>query len=77
MEIDFLLARSRTERRHNISPVEVKSSRHYTMSSLKKYREKFKPFLDTAYVLHTKDVRADEEGVVRLPIYMASLLVGR
>ena len=77
MEIDFLLARSRTERKHNISPVEVKSSRHYTMSSLKKYREKFKPFLDTAYVLHTKDVRADEEGVVRLPIYMASLLVGR
>ena len=77
MEIDFLLARSRTERKHNVSPVEVKSSRHYTMTSLKRYRAKFAQFLDKSYVLHTKDVRIDDEGVVRLPVYMAPLLVER
>ena len=77
MEIDFLLTRSKTERKHNVSPVEVKSSKRYTTSSLTKYREKFAPYLDTAYILHTKDLRADEDGIVRLPIYMASLLVGR
>lgn len=77
MEIDFLLARSRTERKHNISPVEVKSSRHYTMTSLKRYRAKFAPFLNVSYILHTKDLRKDDEGLVRIPVYMAPLLVAR
>ena len=77
MEIDFLLARSKTERHGNISPIEVKSSRRYTTTSLTKYRQKFERFLDRSYVLHTKDVSKDANGVVRLPIYMAPLLVSR
>lgn len=77
MEIDFLVARSKTERNHNISPIEVKSSKHYTAVSLGKYRRKFERFLSTSYILHTKDVRIDDDGVVRLPVYMASLLAGR
>lgn len=75
LEIDFLVSRSKTERNHNISPIEVKSSKHYTTSSLTKYREKYERFLNTAYILHTKDVRVDKDGVVRLPVYMAPLLV--
>ena len=74
MEIDFLLARSRTERRHNISPIEVKSGMRYSTVSLDKFRTKYKRFLDVPYVLHTKDLKV-EDGVTYLPLYMASLLV--
>ena len=65
MEIDFLLARSRTERRHNISPIEVKSGMRYSTVSLDKFRTKYKRFLDVPYVLHPKDLKV-EDGVTYL-----------
>ena len=74
MEIDFLLAKSRTERKHNVSPVEVKSGKRYSTVSLGKFCAKFKRFLDTPYVLHPKDLKI-ENGVTYLPLYMAPLLV--
>ena len=75
MEIDFLLAKPGLTRRHNISPVEVKSGRSYAYESLSKFRRKFASFLDKAYVLHVKDVN-EKDGVLHLPLYMAPLLVG-
>ena len=74
MEIDFLLAKSRTEKRRNISPIEVKSGKRYSTVSLDKFRTKFKRFLDTPYVLHPKDLKI-EDGVTYLPLYMTPLLV--
>ena len=74
MEIDFLLAKSRTERRRNISPIEVKSGKHYSIVSLNKFRAKFKQFLDKPYVLHPRDLKV-EGGITYLPLYMAPLLV--
>jgi len=73
MEIDFLLARSKIERRHNISPIEVKSGKRYTLSSIRKFQKKYEKYLHTAYVLHQKDLYVDEE-IVYLPIYMTALL---
>ena len=73
MEIDFLIANSRIGRHRNISPVEVKSGKKYTTVSLDKFRQKFRPFLSTPYVLHTKDLE-ERDGVVYLPLYMAALL---
>ena len=63
------------DRRHNISPVEVKSGRSYAYESLSKFRRKFASFLDKAYVLHVKDIN-EKDGVFHLPLYMAPLLVG-
>ena len=40
MEIDFLIAKSKITSKHNISPIEVKSGGKYTLTSLKKCREK-------------------------------------
>ena len=40
MEIDFLIAKSKISNRHNISPIEVKSGKNYTISSLKKFIKK-------------------------------------
>ena len=74
MEIDFLLAKSRTERNRNISPIEVKSGKRYSIVSLNKFRTKYRRFLDTPFVLHPKDLKV-ADGVTYLPLYMTSLLV--
>lgn len=73
MEIDFLIAKSKITSKHNISPIEVKSGGKYTLTSLKKCREKYTEQLDTLYVLHKNDLEV-EEGIVYLPLYMTPLL---
>ncbi|MDE6154715.1 MAG: ATP-binding protein, partial [Muribaculaceae bacterium] len=70
MEIDFLIAKSRLTSCHNISPIEVKLSGNYTLSSLKKCIGKYGRYLSTPYVLHDKDLKEDE-GIMYLPLYMA------
>ncbi len=73
MEIDFLIAKSSITSRHNISPIEVKSGKRYTLTSLKKCMAKYGSQLSTSYVLHDKDVK-EENGIVYLPLYMTPLL---
>ena len=73
MEIDFLISKSKVTNRHNISPIEVKSSKNYTLSSLNKFRTKYAENTATPYVIHTLDYR-EEDGVTYLPIYMTMLL---
>ena len=73
MEIDFLTAKSKLTSRHNITPIEVKSSRRYTLSSLRKCMEKFGEYLSTATVLHGADLR-EENGILFLPLYMVPLI---
>lgn len=73
MKIDFLIAKSKTTNRHNISPIEVKSSKNYTLTSLKKFIKKYPMQLDTPYVLHVEDLKLDND-IVYLPVYMTCLL---
>lgn len=73
MEIDFLIAKSKISNRHNISPIEVKSSKNYTLSSLRKFRDKYYEQLHTPYVLHPGDLK-EEDGILFLPLYMTPLL---
>lgn len=73
MEVDFLIAKSKVSSRHNISPIEVKSGKNYTLTSLRKFSAKYAEQLHTAYVLHTGDLKT-EDGIVYLPLYMAALL---
>ena len=73
MEIDFLIAKSKISSRHNISPIEVKSGKNYTLTSIKKFISKYKSQLHTPYVLHTGDLK-EENGIVYLPLYMTPLL---
>ncbi|WP_243151006.1 MULTISPECIES: ATP-binding protein [Anaerotruncus] len=42
MKIDFLIAKSKISTRHNISPIEVKSGKNYTLVSLQKFKNKYK-----------------------------------
>ena len=73
MEIDFLIAKKSITNRHNISPIEVKSGKNYTFNSLNKFITKYKNQLDTPYIIHTSDLKI-ENDIVYLPIYMLILL---
>lgn len=73
MEIDFLIAKPTITSRHNISPIEVKSTSRYTITSLKKCIKKYKDYLSTPYVIHTGDLE-QKEGIMYLPLYMTPLL---
>lgn len=73
MEVDFLIRKRTITSRHNICPVEVKSSSRYTYTSLNKFRAKYAEQLATPYVMHTGDVEI-HDGVVFLPLYMTPLL---
>lgn len=73
MEIDFLTAKSKLTSRHNITPIEVKSSQRYTLTSIKKCIAKFDKYLTTPIVLHSGDLK-QENGIDFLPLYMTPLL---
>jgi predicted AAA+ superfamily ATPase len=73
MEVDFLVAKSSLQRRHNISPIEVKSVGQYQTRSLDKFNSRYGQFLNTSYVLHAKDVEKRPDRIC-LPLYMAGLL---
>ena len=65
MEIDFLLSKTKTGRRKNIVPIEVKSAKRYTQISLDKFCDKFRPYIDLPTVLYVNDRRA-KDGVAYL-----------
>jgi len=73
MEIDFLIQKGTVTSRHNIIPIEVKSSTGYTLKSLKKCMERFGEFITLPTVLHTKDMD-NNDGIRFLPLYMSPLL---
>lgn len=73
MQVDFLVQKEMVTSRHNISPIEVKSGTGYTLTSINKCINKFREYLSTPYVLHTKDME-QKDGLVYLPLYMTPLL---
>lgn len=73
MEIDFLIAKDKISNRHNISPIEVKSSTRYTLTSLRKFVNKYKEQTYIPYVIHPNDFK-EEDGIVYLPLYMTPML---
>jgi len=73
MEIDFLIEKPLLTSRHNISPIEVKSGKNYTFSSLQKFCRKFSAQLDKPLLLHSGDI-IEKDGYQCLPLYMTPLL---
>ena len=73
MEIDFLIRKGEVTSRHNICPIEVKSSNRYSIKSLEKFKKKFNNYLGKSIVLHTNDIEIKDD-IIYLPIYMAGLL---
>jgi len=68
MEVDFIVSQDK-----KLNPIEVKSGNYNKITSLDRFKKKFKKSVGTRYVLHTKDLRV-EKDVVYLPLYMAMFL---
>lgn len=73
MEIDFLVSKLMTTSKHNVSPIEVKSGKNYTLSSLTKFKSKYGNMLHKSYIIHQQDLKTDGD-LIFLPIYMTGLL---
>lgn len=68
MEIDFLLS-NESRLHYRIFPLEVKSSKNYTTSSLDGFASKFPKRIGMRLLVHPKQF-ALEDGLVKLPPYM-------
>ena len=73
MEIDFLTRKSKITNRHNISPIEVKSGKRFSLISLEKCIRKFSEYISTPYVLYDGDLKV-ENDIVYIPLYMAPMI---
>ncbi len=72
IEIDFLIGTGNKLRR-KIIPIEVKSSRNYTTTSLEKFIEKFSGRIDHGVVVHPGNLKI-QNGITYIPAYMAMYL---
>jgi len=73
MEIDFLVEKPTLTNARNISPLEVKSGKNYTFSSIDKFRNRFPNQVHIPYIIHCMDYK-EQSGYQFLPIYMTPLL---
>lgn len=73
MEIDFIII-SGDKTNVKISPIEVKSSRKYTTSSLEKFNLVFKKRITNSYIIHPKNLSIRDDGVICIPVYMTFCL---
>lgn len=73
MEIDFLISKKSITSRHNISPIEVKSSSDFTITSLEKSIRKYANYLAQPYIVHTGDLET-KGNLLYLPLYMVPCL---
>lgn len=58
---------------HTISPLEIKSGKSYTLSSIKKICKKYSDQLNEAFVFHEGEVKV-EDGITYLPLFMVICL---
>ena len=68
IEIDFLLS-NESKTNFKIHPVEVKSAKNYTTTSLKAFKKKFGKKVEQSYIVHPKPF-SKEDNIIKLPPYM-------
>lgn len=73
IEIDFIIA-NKSHINQKITPVEVKSSKNYTSTSLNKFKERFKDRISESYIIHPKNLSIREDGIICIPAYMTFCL---
>ncbi|MGN0342134.1 MAG: ATPase, partial [Roseburia sp.] len=68
IEIDFLLS-NESKTNFRVFPIEVKSSKNYTTTSLGKFKALYGKKIANQYVIHPKNLSVDDE-VIKIPPYM-------
>ena len=72
IEIDFLISNN-SKLKYKMYPIEVKSGKQYTVTSLTRFREKYKKRIGECYIIHPKNLCVKED-IVCIPPYMTFLL---
>ena len=72
IEIDFIIS-NESKTRFMINPVEVKSSKNYTTSSLDIFRDLFKKRIDKQIIVHPKNY-SEQDGIIKIPPYMMIMI---
>lgn len=73
IEIDFLLS-NESKLNFKVFPIEVKSSKNYSTTSLNTFRSRFKNRIDTSIIIHPKNYSVSDD-VVKYPPYMIPLIL--
>ena len=68
IEIDFLISND-NKVNYKVSPIEVKSSKNYTTTSLDKFKEIFNKKIDNMIIVHPKGYSI-EGNIIKIPPYM-------
>lgn len=73
MEIDFLLS-NESKTKFKVFPIEVKSAKNYTTTSLLDFKKKFGKKIGCCYIIHPKAYAKRKDGIICIPPYMAMCL---
>ena len=72
IEIDFLISNN-SKLKYKMYPIEVKSGKSYSTTSLLKFREKYKARIGECYIIHPKNL-CEKDGILCIPPYMTMML---
>ncbi|MBQ3505434.1 MAG: ATP-binding protein [Clostridia bacterium] len=72
IEIDFLVSNN-SKTKQKLYPIEVKSGKKYTTNSLDYFLSKYHQRIETAYIIHPKNLKINGE-IICIPSYMAICL---
>lgn len=72
IEIDFIISNN-NKLKYKIYPIEVKSTKKYSITSLERFKEKYSSRIGGCYVIHPKNLSV-KDGITYLPAYMAMCL---
>lgn len=73
IEIDFLLS-NESKMNFKVFPVEVKSSKNYSATSLDRFKELYEKRIDMSYIIHPKNLVVDHQ-IIKMPPYMFSMVI--
>lgn len=72
IEIDFIISNG-SKTKPKIYPIEVKSSKRYTTTSLERFIERFSGRIGNGYIIHTKNLSVND-NIICIPSYMTFCL---
>ena len=72
IEIDFIISNG-SKTKPKIFPIEVKSSKRYTTTSLERFMERFSSRVGNGYIIHTKNLVV-KNNIICIPSYMTFCL---
>ena len=72
IEINFIIS-NESKTKFKISPIEVKSSKNYTTSSLGTFNALYKKRIDRLMIVHPKNY-SEADGIIKIPPYMMFMI---